>query len=272
MTENPAGAAGIFNRVADTYDAVGVEWFGPIARGLISRLDPQPGEVALDIGCGRGAALLPLATAVGPAGRALGFDLAPRMVAATAADLSGLPQAEVRIADAQDPGLDAATFDVIASSLVLFFLSDPAAAMKKWADLLATGGRLGIATFAGRDPRWIELDQLFTPFLPPGMKDARTSGQAGPFASDQGVAALFTDAGLTQVRTESATVKAVLADPEHWLRFSRSHGQRAMWEAVPVEQHPDIESAASEMLEGFREPDGSIVFWQDVRYTFGRRA
>jgi hypothetical protein len=31
----------------------GVDFFQPIAEGLVARLDPQPGERALDLGCGR---------------------------------------------------------------------------------------------------------------------------------------------------------------------------------------------------------------------------
>ena len=36
---SPAGIAGVFDRAADTYDAVGVPWFGPIAQGLVEELD-----------------------------------------------------------------------------------------------------------------------------------------------------------------------------------------------------------------------------------------
>src|SRR5689334_11165547 len=58
----------LFDAVADSYDQVGVDFFQPIAAGLVAELDPQPGERALDLGCGRGAALLPIARAVGSAG------------------------------------------------------------------------------------------------------------------------------------------------------------------------------------------------------------
>ena len=58
----------LFDAVADSYDQVGVDFFQPIAAGLVAELNPQPGERALDLGCGRGAALLPIAHAVGPTG------------------------------------------------------------------------------------------------------------------------------------------------------------------------------------------------------------
>ena len=46
---------------------------------------PQPGERALDIGCGRGAATALLAEAVGDAGTVTAIDLSQRMVEHTRA-------------------------------------------------------------------------------------------------------------------------------------------------------------------------------------------
>ena len=78
--------AAVFDRAAETYDRVGVDLFQPIAARLVEESGPKVGERVIDIGCGRGAALLPLAAAVGPTGRAIGLDLAPQMVAATASE------------------------------------------------------------------------------------------------------------------------------------------------------------------------------------------
>ena len=58
-----SGVAGVFDRAAETYDAVGVPWFQPIAQGLVEELAVQPGEAVLDIGCGRGAVTFSLAEA-----------------------------------------------------------------------------------------------------------------------------------------------------------------------------------------------------------------
>ena len=119
----------VFDGAADTYDAVGVSMFQPIAEQLVTDLSPRSGERALDVGCGRGAVLFRLAEAVGPTGRAIGIDLSPRMVEATAAEAAaaGLP-AEVAVGDAEAPDVPDAAFELVTSSLVLFFLPDPAAA------------------------------------------------------------------------------------------------------------------------------------------------
>ncbi len=260
--------AAVFDRVADTYDAVGVPWFEPIAQGLVAEIAPAPGERAIDLGTGRGAALWPLARAVGPTGQVIGLDLAAQMIAATRADAlaRGLTTVELVVADAAHPELPDDDFDLAVASLVLFFLPDPAAALCAWHALLVPGGRLGVATFGPRDAVWEDLDAVFTPFLPPGMLDARTSGTRGPFASDTGVEELFTSTGFSDVRTVCHDLPVRFADVEQWHRWSRSHGQRMFWEAVPADRREELLASAAVRLEAARDGDG-FTLTQRVRYT-----
>ena len=268
-----APIAELFDRVADTYDAVGVPWFTPIATGLVQALATRPGEHAVDLGCGKGAALLPLAEAVGTGGSVTGVDLAPAMVRAAqaAVDERGLVNVDLLVGDVMAPDLPPASFDVAASSLVLFFLPDPAAAVRAWLSLLRPGGRLGVATFGASDPRDEAVTALFGPYLPPAMRDARTTGGRGPFASDAGMAALLHDAGLAEVRTVHTTVTAVARDLDHWHEFSWSHGQRGMWERVPPGERDRVRRAAYAILEPTLRTDGALELTQDVRYTLGVR-
>lgn len=265
--------AQVFDRVALTYDSVGVAWFRPIAEQLVGELNLAPGERALDIGSGRGAVLLPMAEQVGPAGHVTGIDLAPGMVEALRTDIDGLglANADVWLQDASAPDLDPASFDVLTASLVLFFLPDPAAALQCWLRLLVPDGRIGVATFGPRDENFIAVDNVFTPFLPKEMLDARTSGTAGPFASDEGVENLFSEAGFVDVRTSHLDIDAVFRDAEHWVDWSWSHGQRAMWEAVPQQQHAQVRAEIARILTAAQDDSGTITLRQQVRYTLGRR-
>jgi len=265
-----AQVAALFDRVADTYDSVGVPWFTPIAQGLVRLAAPGPGERVVDVGCGRGAATLPLAEAVGGDGRVTGIDLAPRMLEACGAEVArrGLSNVDLRLMDAAAPSLPAGEYDLVVSSLVLFFLPDPAAALAAWQRLLVTpGGRLAISTFGHRDKLWEDLDGVFKPYLPAGMLDARTSGAAGPFGSDEGVEQLVTAAGFTGVRTAGLDLEVTFTDADEWYTFSYSHGQRAMWEAVPAGDHDAVKARAAGHLEEARGADGRIHLNQRIRYT-----
>lgn len=264
-----AGVAALFDRVAGSYENVGVPWFAPIGAALVRAVAPVAGERALDVGCGRGAVLFPLAAAVGPTGRVTGIDLSAAMVELTAADATaqGLSTVDVRVMDAAAPDLPAGSYDLVVSSLVVFFLPDPAAAVRAWRDLLVPGGRLGISTFGSRDRLWTELDAVFRPYLPPHLLDPRTTGEAGPFASDRGVEELLTAAGLAEVRTTGVDTTVVFDDAEHWRTWSLSHGQRAMWESVPEADRGTVMAAATERLEA-----AGMTLTQHVRFTVGVRA
>jgi SAM-dependent methyltransferase len=259
----------LFDALADSYDDVGVDFFQPIAEGLIAEVGLQPGERVLDVGCGRGAALVAAGRAVGRRGKVVGVDLSPRMVelaleAASAADV----EVDVFVGDAMQPHVEA-PFDAVVSSLVLFFLPDPLAALVVWRALLRPGGRIGVSTFGPFNDEWRAVDAVFRPFLPPDIVDPRTTAATSPFASDGNMEALLEQAGFGEVRTATTTVPVRFDDPDHWYRWTMSQGQRRMWQAVPADQRDDVLAQAAEALGAARRPDGRLGFDQTVRYTLG---
>jgi ubiquinone/menaquinone biosynthesis C-methylase UbiE len=265
--------AALFDAVADTYDTVGVDFFRPIATSLLDALAPRPGERALDVGCGRGAVLLPLAGRVAPGGSAVGIDVSPRMVEATTADVAraGLV-AEVLVGDAMAPELPAASFDVVASSLVLFFLPDPLAALQAWRGLLVDGGRAGVTTFGPVPQEWadnVDVAMAAVAQEAGAPKDARAVG--GPFDSDDGMEQLFTDAGFRDVRTVTTKIAPRFDDADHWYRWSMSVGQRRFWQLVPAEHLDTVRARIGAAVERCRMPDGRIGFDQEIRITLGHR-
>ena len=259
-----------FEAVADDYDQSGVPFFVPTAEGLVEALGPRPGERVLDIGCGRGAATSLRARAVLPTGAVDAIDLSPAMVEHTRALLAAQGyDVRAEVMDAGDPDLPPSTYDLIASSLVLFFLPDPAAALARWVSLLAPGGRIGLTTFGQEHAAWSAVNALFRPWLPPAMLDPKAAGSQSPFASDDGMEALLRTAGASDVRTVTRRVDVPWGDVEGWMAFSRSTGQRAMWAMVPAEERDGLEARAAQILDEARDESGRIVIWQDMRYTLG---
>lgn len=265
---NPVAA--LFDAVADEYDQTGIDFFEPIATGLVDALAPAPGERCVDLGCGRGAATVLLAERVLPTGSVVAVDLSPGMLghARTLLVSRGL-DVDLRLGDATDPDLPAGSADVVASSLVLFFLPEPAEALARWVGLLAPGGRIGLATFGDQDPTWSAVDKAFGPWVPPMMRDPRVVGPDSPFSSDAGMERMLGDAGATDVRTVVLRLQVRFGDVEGWERFSRATGQRAVWARVPAEEVDGLRSRAAAHLEAARDEDGQVVVWQDIRYTIG---
>jgi ubiquinone/menaquinone biosynthesis C-methylase UbiE len=271
--EQAARVGQVFEEIAGDYDQTGVEFFAPIGRGLVDLLELRAGERVVDVGCGRGALTFPAAAAVGARGSVTAVDIAPAMVELTRrrAEELGCTQVRTALIAHDDLGLPAASADVVASSLVLFFAPDPLATLESWLEVLVPGGRIGISTFADADETWKSVDRLFDPYLPQALLDARTSGRAGVFTSDDGVEQLFSKAGVVEVRTTRQPLRVHFPDAEGWRRFSMSTGQRAFWRFVPEERREPLFREAAELLEQARSDDGDLVVVQDVRYTLGRR-
>lgn len=262
-------AADLFDLVADDYDNVGVDFFGPIASGLVEQLAPRPGEHVLDVGCGRGEVLLPMAAAVGASGRAVGIDVSAAMVeiARSEAERAGV-SVELHAVDGMVTGLPPASFDVLASSLVLFFMPDPQGAVRAWRELLRPSGRLGISTFGPYTERWRdEVDAVLLRYAPPEVRDARTTGATGAFASDEAMEQLVRDAGFDHVRTVTTTVRPRFDDVAHWRRWSRSVGQRVLWDRIPADELPGVEAELAAAIDRFVAAEGHLGFDQQIRYT-----
>lgn len=269
MTEQPDWPA-MFDGLAESYDQSGVPFFGTIAQGLVDALAPAPGERALDIGCGRGAATFRLAERVGSSGLVDAIDLAPTMVRLTAGEAAerGLDHVTVAEGDASDPPFEPGSYDLVASSLVLFFLPDPEQAVRRWLRLLVPGGRVGVATFQPLPETWHRIEDVFAEYAPEPLPLGRDGN--GLFDSDEGVERLFSQAGAHEVRTETADYAIPFEDAAQWKRWSQASPMRGLWLRTPPEDHPEILRRVGEVLEGTRVDGGPARVQVGVRYTLGR--
>lgn len=108
----------------------------------LSAVAPAPGDLAVDVGCGTGTETRRLAELVGETGRAVGVEpqAALRQVAVERA-ASAASRAEFVDGDALALPFEDASVDVLRCERVWQHLSDPAAAAREVARVLAPGGR-----------------------------------------------------------------------------------------------------------------------------------
>ncbi|MGE5269877.1 MAG: class I SAM-dependent methyltransferase [Thiohalocapsa sp.] len=120
-----------------------------LAEAALAAAAPQPGESALDIGCGSGTTVLELAARVGSHGTVLGVDIAEASVARGRERIAaaGLRQAEIIAADAATHAFPPQRFDLLFSRLGVMFFADPAAAFANLHGALKPDGRLALAVF-----------------------------------------------------------------------------------------------------------------------------
>lgn len=191
--------------------------FGPWAEELLCRAAPQPGARVLDVGCGTGVVTRAAARAVGPGGAVTGLDMNPAML--EVARHIPVEEGSARITWVQSTAdriaLPDATFDLITCQQVLQFVPDRAAALREFRRLLAPGGRVAIAAWAGADlhPEQREIDVAIV----------RHTGQpalvAGFALSDPDeIRRLLEDAGFQVVAIDLIAKKSRFPEPDRAVR------------------------------------------------------
>jgi SAM-dependent methyltransferase len=251
--------AGVFERAAPAYGTT-LPFFDEVARDLVAYTGIAPGDRVLDVGCGRGAALFAAAEAAGPAGRLVGIDLAPGMVrlASQTAERRGLRNVRLLVGDAEAPDVGQAEFDAVLASIVLFFLPDAPAALRRYRGVLAPGGRLGFSTIVDRDwERWHPVELA----LRGSVHEADPRGRSDRLLN------CLPACGFARPETCERRYDNVFADPEHWWAWAKSSGQRSAIEAIPVSRLDEARRAALNAVESLREADGRIVWRPVVRFT-----
>ena len=249
--------SGVFHRASETYDAVGVDFFAPLASALVSHAALRPGQHVLDLGTGRGAALRAAAYAVGPTGGVLGIDLARGMVERTGRDAADLPNVSVSLGDADHPPARDAGWDAVLASFVLFFLPDPVGGAARVRDVLAPGGVFALSTFDRPDERWKVVEPAVRPYWPPSDGPSHPSSLSH-FSSATAVESLLAEAGFVEADTVLIEHVNVYRDVQQWLDWTWSAGARVIWERVPEADLEAAQAAACDVVAGLAEPDGSL--------------
>jgi len=119
---------------------------------VLSALCIGSGDRVLDVGCGPATDLAALAEEVGPAGRVIGIDQDPAMVATARARIAVYPNVEVRHADAHHLPLETASIDRARADRVLMHVTEPAVVLAELRRVLRPGGLLALA-----EPDWDTL-------------------------------------------------------------------------------------------------------------------
>jgi SAM-dependent methyltransferase len=121
----------------------------PLYRQAVEALDPGPGSIALDAGCGTGRALPALRDAVGPTGLVVGLDVTPEMLD-EAARRGRDRSATLVNADASCLPLSSGTVNAIFAAGLVHHLADTDAGLTELARVTARGGHLAIFHPIGR--------------------------------------------------------------------------------------------------------------------------
>jgi SAM-dependent methyltransferase len=148
----------LFDRFAQFREVI-LPGLGIHSDRALLRNPPREGDRVLDVGCGFGDTTLQLGELVGPRGRALGVDAAPRFIEA-ARDEVDAPNVSFEVADVQAAPFDDA-FDYAFSRCGTMFFANPVAALRNVREALSPGGRLCMVVWRRKlDNPWLERAEV----------------------------------------------------------------------------------------------------------------
>lgn len=154
-----------YDAVARRYDALVDRPIRHVRAAAARALDAGPGATVLDLGCGSGVNFEHLRRTVGPSGGVVGVDVSHGMLSVARGRIheAGWENVTAVRGDARRPPV--ADPDAVFASLLAAFFDDPGAVVRRWADLVGPGGRLGLLDFGRSDGLGRPLNPVFVAFV-----------------------------------------------------------------------------------------------------------
>jgi ubiquinone/menaquinone biosynthesis C-methylase UbiE len=177
--------------------------FHPLTQMALASAAPQPGERAIDVGCGCGATVLELASRVGPGGHVLGIDISEPMLdlARRRAAEAGHTQATLVRADLSTYAFAPHERDLAFSRFGVMFFANPVSAFANLRGALKPSARLVFICFRSlSENAWVReplsaVKHLLPPSPPPGPEEP---GQFA-FADPDRVRRILREAGFHDI-------------------------------------------------------------------------
>ena len=182
--------------------------FVPLTEALFARLPFDPGDTALDIGCGSGATTLEAARRVGPGGAVTGADISAPLLAVARSRVAGEASgaAPIRFVEADVERADLGHFDIALSRFGVMFFSDSGRAFANLRRMLKPGGRLTFLCWRPLSENlWVSVPRDAVLPLLPEIPPPPQPDTPGPFrfADADPLVALLRGAGFARVTCDA---------------------------------------------------------------------
>jgi SAM-dependent methyltransferase len=251
-----------FEVTAAAYGSFMGRFSEPLAPAFAEAAGVSVGQRVLDVGAGPGALTAVLVDLVG-AGNVAAIDPSQSFVAALH---ERLPRVDARAGSAEALPWDDASFDVALAQLVVHFMHDPVAGLREMGRVTRPGGMVSACVWdhaTGGGPLslfWDAVHEL----------DPLAGGERGLAGAREGhLAALFAEAGLTEVTSGLLSVDVEFSGVDDWWEpFTYGVGPAGAYVA-------DLDDVGREALKAEcarRLPEGPFTLSASAWLASGRAA
>ncbi|WP_458206832.1 methyltransferase domain-containing protein [Haladaptatus sp. NG-SE-30] len=246
--------------------------FAPWADELVERAGLEPGNRALDVGCGTGIVARRAARRVGPDGSVIGLDPNEAMLEVAKTISSGEGTVvEWREGDAVDLPFSDETFDAVFCQQVLQFVPNPSTALQKMHRVLVPDGRLAVSVW-----RPIEFNHSYVVMadaLERHIGDEAAAMMRSPFPSwgMNELRDLVSDAGFHDVSITIGIEPMRYPSPEEFVRREAASSPLAgPLGGLERDVREALVRDVEETLREYTDDDG-IIFPMEAHVVVARR-
>ncbi|HTK81158.1 MAG TPA: methyltransferase domain-containing protein [Bacteroidota bacterium] len=222
--------------------------FAPVTKALLSDAGIRPGDLVLDVATGAGDPALSVADEVGPTGKVIGIDPAPRMIegARRAATQLDLNNTQFEIAGADALPFPTETFDAEVSRFGVMFFPSPVDGVREMLRVLKPGKKLSFAVwhFVENNPFHHALARIVDSYIAP-IPVLPDAPDAFRFASPGKLRSVLAEAGAIEPveRVLRFPIDAPLSVEDFWaMRMEWSEKLREKLAQLPAEQLRELKN------------------------------
>jgi SAM-dependent methyltransferase len=265
-TSEPTAASGSAERWGPLWGARPTDWAlsedqqTPTYEEALGRLDLQPGQMVLDVGCGVGA-FLRLVTDRGA--RAFGLDASEALLALAR---TRVPDAQLRLGDMEALPYPDDMFDLVTGFNSFFFANDIVAAMHEAGRVAKPGAAVVIQVWGPHERNDLEaMKEIARPFMPPRPADAPPAPDYSKPGELEDVA---TRAGLEPERAFDTSWSYEYPDCDTLCRALVAPAGIAV--LVGPDREEEFKKALAEGLAAYRTPAGTYRLENEFHYLIAR--
>jgi SAM-dependent methyltransferase len=239
-------------------------WLHLPTDAMLAMADVGTGMRVLDVAAGAGDQSLDIAARVGAGGSVLATDLSPAILACAKANAAakGHRNIETRVADAEDLGIEGATFDAAICRLGLMLMPDPGKALTEMHRALRPGGKAATMVFSSPDRNPCLGILVSTAMKHAGLppRDPYQPGGLMSLGKPGLIDELFLAAGFSAVSTTKVAAPMLLPSVGHYLHFIRTSASPILQIIAGMDDgnRRTVWAEIEDRLSAFNTPDGWV--------------